>query len=103
MTVSSGASTKISRNSPLGRGVADQPPLGPERRNERAQHDEPGVGHQPRHLADAADVLDPVGCGEAQVLVETVADIVAVEERSMDAARMKPGLNQIGDRRFSRA
>ena len=50
----------------LRRRVAYEPPFGLERRNERAEHDEPRVGHQPRHLADAPDVLDAVGGGEAQ-------------------------------------
>ena len=47
----------------------------------------PGVGHQPRDLADAADVLDPVGLGEAEVAVEAVADIVAVEQEGVPPAR----------------
>ena len=33
-----------------------------------------------RHLGDAADVLHAVGVGEAEVPVEAVADIVAVEQ-----------------------
>ena len=56
--------------------------------NER-QHDQAGVGHQPRHFADAADVLDAVGGGEAEVLVEAVAHVVAVEQRGMHAARVQ--------------
>ena len=31
------------------------------------EHDQPGVDHQPRDLGDAADVLDAVGVGEAEV------------------------------------
>ncbi len=30
-------------------------------RDQRDDHDEPGIGHQPRDLADAAHVLGPVG------------------------------------------
>ena len=63
--------------------VADQlarhAPLGAERRDERDEHDQPGIDEQLRRLADAADVLDAVGIGEAEVAVEPVADIVAVE------------------------
>ena len=33
-----------------------------------------------RDLRDAADVLDPVGVGEAEIAVEPVADVVAVEQ-----------------------
>ena len=79
------------------------PPLGPERRDEGAQHDQPGVGHQLGDLADAADVLDPVGIGEAEVLVEAVADVVAVEQRGVDAARVEPALDEVGDRRLAGA
>ncbi len=39
------------------------------------------------HLADAADVLDAVRVGEAEVLVEAVADVVAVEQVGVMAAR----------------
>jgi hypothetical protein len=39
----------------------------------------PASAHQLGHLGDAADVLHPVGIGEAEVAVEAVADIVAVE------------------------
>ena len=38
-----------------------------------------GVGEELGHLADAADVLGAVLGGEAEVLVEAVADVVAVE------------------------
>ena len=44
------------------------------------QHDQAGVDHQLGHLGDAADVLHPVGVGEAEVAVEAVADVVAVEQ-----------------------
>ena len=53
------------------------------------EHDQPGIGHQLRHLADAADVLDPIGLGEAQILVQAVADVVAVEQDGVDAAGVK--------------
>ena len=89
-------------NSPCGGEIAHEPPLGAERRDERAEHDQADVGHQLRHLADAADVLDPVGGGEAEILVEAVADVVAVEQGGMNAALVQPRLDQIGDRRFAR-
>ena len=77
--------------------------FGFERRNERAEHDEAGVGHQPRHLAHAPDVLDAIGGGEAQVFVEAVANVIAVEQCRVHTARVKLGLDQIGDRGFPRA
>ena len=55
-------------------------PLGPERRDEGAQHDQPGLGHQLGDFADAADIFDPVDFGEAEIAVEPMADIVAVEQ-----------------------
>ena len=68
-----------------------------------AKHDEPGIGHQLGDLADAADVLDAVGIGEAQIAVEAVADIVAVEQDRVAPRRVKLLLQQIGDGRFARA
>ena len=63
---SSGVSTKISMNSPALDELARHVPLGPERRNERAEHDQARLGHQFGDFADAADIFDPVGFGEAQ-------------------------------------
>ena len=78
-------------------------PLGAERRDEATEHDQPGVDHQPRDLGDAADVLDAVGVGEAEVLVQAVADVVAVEQVGVAAARVQPLLDQVGDRRLAGA
>ena len=63
----------------------------------------PGVDEQFRRLADPADVLDPVGVGEAEVAVEPVADIVAVEQVGVPALEMQPLLDQVGDRRLAGA
>ena len=79
----------------LGQHRADHLALGAERADEGGEHDQAGVGHQLGDLADAADVLDPVGLGEAEVLVEPVADIVAVEQEGVPAhargASSRPG------------
>ena len=88
-------------NSPSGKQLAHHAPLGAERRDERAQHDQSGVRHQPGDLADAADILDPVFLGEAEIAVEAVADIVAIEQQRVCAARVQAGLDQIGDGRFA--
>ena len=77
--------------------------LGAERRDERHEHDQPGVDHQLRDFGDAADVLDAVGVGEAEVLVQPVADVVAVEQVGVTAERVQPLLDQVGDRRLARA
>ena len=83
MHSSIGVSTKTSMNSSAVDQFAHHAALGAERRDERAQHDEPGVGHQLGHLADAPDVLDAVGFGKAEVAVEAVPHIVAVEHDGM--------------------
>ena len=57
--------------------------LGPEGRDEGHQNDQPGIEEQFGGLADAADILHPVGVGEAQVAVEAVADIVAIQQIGM--------------------
>ena len=91
----SGVSTKTSMNSPSAQQLARHAPLGAERRDERHQHDQAGVDHQLRHLGDAADVLDPVGVGEAEVLVEAVAHVVAVEQVGV-AARARAAASRPG-------
>ena len=51
----------------------------------------------------AADVLDPVGVGKAEVAVEPVADIVAVEQHRVAAQRRQLLLQPVGDGRFAGA
>src|SRR4029079_17348269 len=69
--------------------------LSPERRNEGGEHNQARVSHQSRHFADAADVFDPVRFGEAEVAIEAVADVVAVEQEGVAAARRKLLFNQV--------
>ena len=56
-----------------------------------------------RDLADAADVLDAVGLREAEIAVEAVADVVAVEQEGVAAERVEAALDQVGDRRLARS
>jgi hypothetical protein len=65
-------------------------------------HDQASIRHQLRDLADTADILDPVGLGEAQVLVEAVAHIVAIEQEGMPVHEVQLLLDQVGDGRFTR-
>ena len=67
------------------------------------QHDQAGIGHQLRDLGDAADVLDAVGVGEAEVVVEAVAHVVAVEQVGVPAERVQLLFDQVGDRRLAGA
>src|SRR5205085_4252081 len=67
--------------------LADHAALCAKRRDERTDYDEPRLGHQFCDLADPSDVLDPVGVGEAEIAVETVPNIVAVEQHCVAAER----------------
>ena len=90
-------------NSPVGDEVAHHLALGAIGRDERAEHDEPAFGHQLRHFAGAANVLHPVGLGEAEIAAEPVADVVAVEQHRVVAGHVQPLLDDIGDRRLAGA
>ena len=75
--------------------------VGAERRDESADHDQPGFAHQPGGLGDATDVLDPIGIGKAEIAVEPVADIVSVEEHRVAAEGQQFLLDPVGDRRLA--
>jgi len=72
--------------------------------NTNARHwHQPGVGEEPRDLADAADVLRPVLGREAEVRVEAVADVVAVQDVGESTALVEGLLGGHGDRALARA
>src|SRR5262245_60256141 len=75
-------------------------PLGAERRDERDHDDKASIDEQSRRFGHAADILHPVGVGEAEILVETVADIVAVEHISVAPHGVEPPLKRISDGRL---
>jgi hypothetical protein len=77
------------------------PSLVAEGRDEGHQHDEAGVGHQPGHLGDATDVLDPVGLGESQIAIEPLPDVVAVEQIGVATGFVQPPVKQVGESGFS--
>ena len=81
--------------------AAGHAPLRAERRNEGHHDDEPGIDHQARHLGDAADVFHPVLIREAQILVEAVPHIVAVEQEGVPVHPMQLLLHEVGDRGLS--
>ena len=87
----------------LAKQFAHHDPLGPKGRDEGAKRNEPGLRHELCDFANPADVFNPVGFRKAQILVEPVPHIVAVEQDGMDAMGVKPGFDKIGDRRFARA
>ena len=63
----------------------------------RAQHDQPGIDEELRDLAHAADVLDAVLVGEAEVAVQPVAEVVAIERVGVPPFRVQRLLHQLGD------
>ncbi len=58
--------------------------------DEGGDDDEPGVGHRPRHLGHAADVLDAAYVGEAEVAVQAVAQVVAVQHVDRAGSGVQP-------------
>ena len=87
MQTSKGVSTNISMNSSLRHQLTRHPPLGAERRDEGDQHEQARIQEQFRGLADTADILHPIGIGEAQIAVEAMADIVAIQQIGVLAFR----------------
>ena len=85
-----------------GHQAAGEIAVGAEGGDEGDQHDQPRIGHQPRHLRHPADVLHPVRLGEAEVLVEPVADIVPVKDVGVTAGRLKLQLDPVGQGRLAR-
>src|SRR5690606_15366706 len=79
----------------LARGVA----VRAERRDERGDYDRARVDEEPRDLGDAPDVLRPVLGPEAEIGVEPVPDVVAVEHVGERAALDQPALEPVRERR----
>ncbi len=78
-------------------------PLGPIGRNERADHDQSGIDHQLRDFARAPDIFDPISLGEAEVAVEAVSDVVAVQQHRMMRHREQLLLDEVGNGRLAGA
>ena len=74
-----------------------------EGRDERAEGDDARFGEEFGHFGDAPDVLLAVGVGEAQVLVETEAHVVAVETERRYAPIHQVVLQRERQRRLARA
>jgi hypothetical protein len=74
--------------------------LGPERRDEAAQHNHARVNHEFCDLADPADVLDPVRVGEPEVGVQAMTQVVPVQDIGPDPALAESLLERVGDRRL---
>jgi len=72
-------------------------------RDEAGQRDQAGLHHELGDLADAPHVLLAVLRAEAQVAVEPVAHVVAVQQRGQDAARGQRVLQRARHGRLARA
>jgi len=55
------------------------------------------------HLGHAADVLDPILVGEAEITVEAVPDVIAVKQHGVVARAMQRLLDEVRNRRLSGA
>lgn len=86
----------------LGVQLARKIAVGAVGRDEGGDGDGGRVGKELGNLADAADVLVAVGLGEAQVLVEAEAHVVAVEAVGGEAQVQEVLLEGGGDGRFAR-
>jgi hypothetical protein len=75
--------------------------IGAKRRDEGRHHDQSGIDEQLRHLGDAADVFHPIGIAEAEIAVEPMAHVVAVEQIGVAAAGVERAFERIGQRRFA--
>ena len=78
-------------------------PVGTEGRDEGCEHNYARIEKELRHLSDAADVFLPVRIGEAQVLAEAVADVVAIQHIGGQAPREQGCVHGIGQGAFARA
>lgn len=75
--------------------------VGAVRADEGGEGDDAGIGEEPGDLAYAADVFGAVVGGEPQVLIEAVADVVAVETVGEVAFADQQFLEQYGDGGFA--
>lgn len=76
----------------------------PLERGDKCRHDnKTGIHHQFGYFGNAADILHAVGVGEAEVFVEALANVVAVQDISAIAACMQLHFQSVSQRRFTRA
>ena len=71
--------------------------VGAERGHEGGEHHHAGIEEELGHLADAADVLLPVGIGKAQVGAEAVAHVVAIEHIAGQPLLKQGRVHRIGE------
>ena len=67
---------------------------GRKRRDERHEHDQSGSTISLATSRDSPNVLHPVCLGESEILVQSVADIVAIEQIRMPTHRVELSLRR---------
>lgn len=65
--------------------------------DEGRQRDHARIDEQPRHLPDAANVLDPVLVGKTEVAVQAMAHVIAIKQIRALTHRMQFFLHQAGN------
>src|SRR5205823_7734371 len=78
-------------------------PVGPVRRNKSSDDDVAGVSHQLRYFAHPSNIFDPVSRREPKIGVQTVPDVVAIQNVGMHCSDKKFALERLRDGGFSRA
>jgi hypothetical protein len=71
--------------------------LGPERRDQRYQRNQLGVDEQRRNLRHVPHVLYSRFDCKAEIAIDAVAQIIAIEQRGVAAEIAEAPIDQIGD------
>jgi hypothetical protein len=73
------------------------------RQGEMNEHrnDEAAIRHQLCYFAGPPDILHPIGFGKAEVAIESVAQVIAVQQHCMMTRGVQTLLHDIGDGLFS--
>ena len=80
-----------------------RPPVAPEGRDERGDGDDACVNEEFGHLTDPSDVLDALGVRKPEVFVETITDVVPIEQVSVFSLSIEFLFDDVGDGRFARS
>src|SRR6185369_364920 len=87
----------------FGHRLARDLAIGAIRRDERRDVDDACIRKQRGHFADAANVFGAIGGREAEILVEAVADVVAIEHEAAHAALPQCLFHEVCDRGLARS
>src|SRR5437763_958308 len=85
------------------RNRASPLPIGPVRRNEGSDDDVAGVSHQLRYFAHPPNIFDAVIRREPEIGIQTMSDVVAIQNVGMHCSNEKFALERLRDGGFSRS